>query len=220
MSLSTATPERLPDIEALRRLTKSLAMLDAILCPEWECRYYSYNSRWGEGEEMASMRNGSGDDWFLLFDAQGAALKGFAHEYPLAGEAAFVARMQQVVPAVFASFLREPAFSMETASFCLWRRHSDAAWSVVTLAGQRASPEEDGSAALLDLLDGRPESYREWAMDYYEREIAADAVRAIYEHQELSVELVETLNGELSLSEVTMDAIEIGYPQASIAQSQ
>jgi len=34
MSLSTATPERLPDIETLRRLTKSIAMLDAIIFPE------------------------------------------------------------------------------------------------------------------------------------------------------------------------------------------
>ena len=39
MPLSTATPERLPDIETLRRLTKSIAMLEAIICPEWEYRY-------------------------------------------------------------------------------------------------------------------------------------------------------------------------------------
>jgi hypothetical protein len=60
MSLSTATPESLPQIETLRRLTKSIAMLDAIICPEWEYRYYSYNSQWGDGEEMASTRNGCG----------------------------------------------------------------------------------------------------------------------------------------------------------------
>src|SRR5436190_14373244 len=99
-------------------------MLDAIICPEWEYRYHSYNSKWAPGEEMASMRNGCGDDWFLLFDEFGAALKGFAHEYPLAGDAAFAARIQQDVPAGFASFLREPAFGMESASFCLWRRRT------------------------------------------------------------------------------------------------
>jgi len=88
MILSTATPE-LPDIERLRRLAKSIAMLDAIISPEWEYRSYSYNSHWGQDEEMASMRNGCGDDWFLLFNSHGAALKGFAHEYPLAGDASF-----------------------------------------------------------------------------------------------------------------------------------
>ena len=54
----------LPDIEALRKLTQSLAMLDAIMSPEWEYRYYSFNSKWYESEMMASMRNGSGDEYF------------------------------------------------------------------------------------------------------------------------------------------------------------
>ena len=212
MYLSTATPERLPDIEALRRLTKSIAMLDAIICPEWEYRYYSYNSKWGQDEEMASMRNGCGDDWFLLFDPQGAALKGFAHEYPLAGDASFSARIQQTVPPAFASFLHEAAFSMESASFCIWRRRTDMTWSVVSPAKGRASPEEDGSAELLGILDSNSENYRVWAVDYYEREIAPEAVRAIYEHQPLSEHLVTTLNPELALSDITKDALEIGYP--------
>ena len=43
--MSTATPEKLPGIEDLRRLTKSLAMLDAILSPDWEYRSYSYNAK-------------------------------------------------------------------------------------------------------------------------------------------------------------------------------
>src|SRR6185295_12440255 len=132
MSLSTATPEKLPNVEGLRRLTKSIAMLDAIICPEWDYRFFSFNSKWGPGEEMASMRNGCGDEWFLLFDCHGAALKGLAHEYPLAGEASFAALIQKVVPSVFASFLREPAFDMGAASFCIWRRHADSAWSVVS----------------------------------------------------------------------------------------
>lgn len=211
-SLSTATRERLPDIERLRRLAKSIAMLDAIICPEWEFRYYSYNSKWGQGEEMASMRNGCGDDWFLLFDAHGAALKGFAHESPLAGGGSFAARIQQAVPSAFASFLHEPAFSMDRASFCIWRRHTDANWSVVLPASGPVSPKEDGSAELLGILDANPETYRSWATDYYEREILSAAVSAIYGHQALSNELVASLNAELTLSDIAKDAVEIGYP--------
>ena len=52
----------LPEIDSLKRLSQSLAMLDAILEPDWELRYYSFNSHWGEGEMMASMRDGSGDE--------------------------------------------------------------------------------------------------------------------------------------------------------------
>lgn len=66
----------LPDIEGLRKLTESLAMLDAIMSPEWEYRYYSFNSKWGEGEMMASMRNGSGDEYFILFDSHGVIMPG------------------------------------------------------------------------------------------------------------------------------------------------
>ncbi len=34
----------LPSIAGLRRLTRSLAMLDAILSLEWDYRYYSFDS--------------------------------------------------------------------------------------------------------------------------------------------------------------------------------
>jgi hypothetical protein len=71
---------KLPDIPSLRRLTRALAMLDAILSPEWEYRHYSFDAHWAEGETMASMRNGSGDEWFALFCPAGAVLKGLAHE--------------------------------------------------------------------------------------------------------------------------------------------
>jgi hypothetical protein len=81
--VTTIRRNMLPDIDALRRLSQSLAMLDAIISPQWEFRYYSFNSTWGSGEMMASMRNGSGDDYFLLFNAAGAILKGFAHESPM-----------------------------------------------------------------------------------------------------------------------------------------
>ena len=214
MLLSSATPEKLPSIKTLHRLTKSLAMLDAIICPEWDSRYYSYNSKWGEKEEMASMRNGCGDDWFLLFDANGAALKGFAYEYPLARDGSFAARIQQLVPSDFTSFLREPAFSMNWATFCLWRRHTDSAWNAVSLPDGSISPERDGSSNMLYILDCEAESYRDWAEAYYEREVSLAAVRAIYEHQPLSNELIANLNSELSLSDINKDVVEIGYPAA------
>ncbi len=214
MSLSTATPERLPDIETLRRLTKSLAMLDAIVCPEWEYRYYSYNSKWGDNEEMASMRDGCGDDWFLLFDKNGAALKGFAHESSLAKDDSFPKHIQQNVPSLFASFLQEPAFSMNKASFCIWRRYADQKWSVVSPLCGGILPELDGSADLIGIFDGNPESYKNWATDYYEREVPLVSVEAIYAHQPLSEQLIANLNPDIPFSNAYADALEIGYPTA------
>src|SRR6185369_15285801 len=77
----------LPDIELLRRLSQSMAMLDAILSPDWEYRYYSFNSNWAPDEMMASMRNGSGDEYFILFNSIGAIIKGFDHESPMSPSA-------------------------------------------------------------------------------------------------------------------------------------
>jgi len=100
---------------------------------------------------------------------------------------------------------------MDMASFCVWRRRTDPTWSVVSPAKGPVSSEEDGSAELLGILDGNPETYRIWAVDYYEREIPPGAVRAIYEHQPLSKHLIATLNSELALSEIAQDVKEIGY---------
>lgn len=212
MSLSTATPEKIPGIEPLRRLTQSLAMLDAIICPEWESRYYSYNSKWGESSEMASMRNGSGDDWFLLFDRHGAALKGLAHEYALAGDASFAQRIQQIVPPVFEEFLKEPAFTMSRATFCLWHQYSDAKWNVVSPVDGVISPDRDGSDWMIGIFDGEPEYYRDWAVEYYEVEIPLAAVQAIYRHERLTQQLITSLNPDISLIDIQGDMAEIGYP--------
>jgi hypothetical protein len=49
--------------------------------PEWEYRYYLVDSLWGR-EMVASMRNGSGDEYFILFDDHGAAIKGSITTHP------------------------------------------------------------------------------------------------------------------------------------------
>ena len=87
--VTKATLESLPDIEGLRRLSQSLAMLDAIMSPEWDYRYYSFNSKWAENEMMASMRNGQGEEYFILFDSHGAIMKGFDQiAYPVTTDGA------------------------------------------------------------------------------------------------------------------------------------
>lgn len=82
---------------------------------------------------MGSMRNGSGDDWFIHFGPFGAAIKGLAHETPIAGDKVFVSEIQRQVPQAFSSFLAEPAFGMDWASYCSGE-------GVKTQAGARLYP--------------------------------------------------------------------------------
>src|SRR2546430_4902245 len=110
----------LPPISALKKRCRALAALDLILSPEWEHRYFSFNARWAPGEELASMRNGCGDEWFCLFHATGwAGLKGLDHE-SLAwteGGDALCEALRSEIPAQYADFSCEPAFRWDVTSF-------------------------------------------------------------------------------------------------------
>lgn len=70
---------RLPGIAELREHCRALA----IISPDWESRYSSFNSAWAPRQRMASMRDGPGNDWSIVFCAEGAYVRGFDHESPM-----------------------------------------------------------------------------------------------------------------------------------------
>ncbi|HLM03482.1 MAG TPA: hypothetical protein VK400_20680 [Pyrinomonadaceae bacterium] len=205
----------LPGIEELRKLSQSLALLDAILSPEWEYRFFSFNSKWGDAETMASMRDGCGNDYFILFNSAGAIIKGFEHESvmsPYASEPKKIwAGVLDSVPKEFAGFLSEPAFNIADTTFCLWRRYADSCWQI----GEIDYPDDenpDGLEDLLFALDGNPLTYKNFAEEYYEQEIPISSVESVYRHEPLSDELVKTLNENVSIGDLREDIEEIGYP--------
>ena len=214
-AISTRNLSPLPDVDGLRALLQSMAMLDAILSPDWEYRLYSFNSRWAKGEQMGSMRDGQGDDFHALFNAAGCFLKGFAHEAAMTPYNADPKRLwpglTESVPAEFAACLKEPAFSIEDTTFCIWRRYSDTAWQRSEIKFP-AGADPDGSASLLSPLDGKPETYQAWAEGYYEQPVKLAAVREIYEHRPQTTDLVTELNDEVTLKKLAADIKEIGYP--------
>ncbi|MBV9864690.1 MAG: hypothetical protein JO316_05025 [Abitibacteriaceae bacterium] len=212
--ISTRDLSLLPAIKQLKLLAQSLAMLDAIIEPEWEFRYYSFNAHWGREEAMASMRNGSGDAYFLLFSPAGAILKGFAHESVMSPYQHNPPRVWpgvlEAVPKVFSEFLAEPAFTISDTTFCIWRTDSDRTWQ----RGQIEFPDAkdpDGSADLSAVLDNKPITYQQWAENYYGRPVSLSAITHIYQHHALSQKIVKLLSSELSLSDVADDVKEIGY---------
>jgi hypothetical protein len=44
MPISTRDLSQLPSIDRLEKITQSIAMLDAIVSPNWEDRYFSFNA--------------------------------------------------------------------------------------------------------------------------------------------------------------------------------
>lgn len=152
MSISTRKLGGLPNIEGFRRLTQALAMLDAIISPEWEYRYYSFNSHWAEGGMIASMRNGSGDYWFALLSSDGIALHGFSHEATMFRPGKPWPGVFEELPEEFRhNFLREPAFMTEDSTFCIWRRSIDDRWSCGSIEFPQTT-DPDGSESLLSIF--------------------------------------------------------------------
>ncbi|MBL9086481.1 MAG: hypothetical protein JNM10_05005 [Planctomycetia bacterium] len=213
--ISTRNLLLLPDADRLRRVLQSMALLDRILCPEWEFRYYSFDAAWAPGAQMGSMRDGSGDDFFVHFSAAGCWMKGFSHESPMSPYRRSPPRpwagVLDDVPSDFAECLREPAFSVEDVTFCIWRRPGDPTWQIGHINFPRSHPDPDGSESLLSSLDGRPETYRAWATDYYERDVDAAAVEHVYRHEPLTPEVIARLNPEVSLEQLSQDIRSIGY---------
>jgi hypothetical protein len=189
-----------------------MAMLDAILEPEWLYRYYSFNSRWADGAQMGSMRDGCGNDFFALFNSAGCFLKGFVHEALMADVDGVWPGVLDDVPPYIENGLKEPAFKMDDTTFCIWRRPDDDEWRIGVIEGPDG-PDPDGSMELLSPLDGDPKTYRAWAEDYYERKIDPDCVRAIYAHEPLADALVAKLNPDLTFEELIPDIEEIDYPR-------
>ena len=194
-------------------------MLDAIMSPEWEDRCYSFNSKWGGGEMMASMRDGLGDEYFILFTAHGAIMKGFAHESPMSPYATESGKpwpgVLDEVPSAFQQFLSEPAFTIGDVTFCIWRRNADSVWQVGSIDYPDGN-DPDGSEDLLAILDGSPSAYKEFAEEYYEREVQLSAVEYIYQQKPLTTDAVAALNAELSLDELKADVDEIGYRDGAV----
>ncbi|MEA5362279.1 hypothetical protein VA596_22270 [Amycolatopsis sp., V23-08] len=210
---------RLPAIPDLRALCRALAALDVLLSPDSDDRYHLYDTAWAPGEELASMRDGAGNEYSVVFTAAGAYIRGFDHESPMSPYATNDEEpwpgVLDDVPDVFRKCVAEPAFSDEYGTpyvtVCLWREHSDTAWRHGTIAFPGKG--DDGADWLFALLTERtPEAFREWAQDYYETPVDLDAVRHLYAGQPLTADVVTALNPATTLAAVADGVAATGYP--------
>jgi len=188
----------LPLPRRLRRIMQALAMLDAVLSPEWGSRRHLFDAHWGDGEVMGSLRDGSGDELFALFNGHGCFIKAFEHELPgarLPLDAAYAG-----VPAPFRAAAAEPAFSPGEVTFVCWRRMEDMAWRGM------------GGCRFLPGLDGRAGTYRDFATENFEVDLNVETVAAVFGHAPLTPALSRRLNPAAGLQAAAADAAKIGYP--------
>lgn len=216
--------QRLPSIATVRTLSRSVAVLDAILSPDGYATY-TFDSR-AEDQELAAMDNGSGDEYSIVFTPAGAFIRGFDHESPMSPYAgddyALWPGLVESIPEQFAAQVTEPAFCHHgdtgpflAATVCLWRLHDDPAWRTgdIEFPPQEQSTDPDGSGWMFDLLaEGTPEAYCAYATDYFEVSPDPAAVREIFEHRPLTTDLVRRINPHTGLTALTETLDTIGYP--------
>lgn len=198
-----------PSIEDCKRIFQAIAMLDSIIMPEWEYRYYSFNSKWCTNEMMASMRDGSGQHYFALFNEYGLIIKGLEYDsthgrlFQQTGQ--IDTKIFRSVPKEFEQFMQEPAFIIGETSFCVWAITSEKGWH----SGKKYSSDE---LYLLNILKEGAEGYAKWAEEYYETDIDLGIVKDIFNLKPLSQVVINSLNNEITLGDIQDDIIEIGYP--------
>ena len=214
---STENLNLIVDPEYLQNLCKSIAALEAIICPVWEYRYYSYQKDWSETEELCEMRNGQGDQMLILFKNNAICINGFSKDSEINGwknnlikekqsfmDKLFVSIKESKkeitqerpkgaltnLPKAFNEFIYgEPVKSIGT-TFCIWNIGKDTGWEIgkINLPGDNY---QDGSSDLLQLLDGKSATYKKWAEEYYED---------VFERRELKLELVDKIYSGVSIT--------------------
>lgn len=213
---------QLSEISIVRDRSRAMAMVDAIMSPDWEARFYSFDSRWSLTEEMASMRDGCGNEYSIVFSPAGAYARGFDHESPMSPyrvtPPALWPGLFGRVPEAFLPQVTEPAFSevdgTPRATVCFWREQADIEWKCGAVQALPEGVEDDGSAEwLFDvLLDGRPEAYQQFAEEHYEVAVSLQAVRHVYALRPLTQSVVSSLNPDVDLASLVEDIAQIGYP--------
>lgn len=192
----------------LQRVCKGISALEIIMSEDWDIRYYSYNSEWGEKEEVFEMRNGSDQHMLILFGLNGCAISGVDEElYDWERDIPKIEDITLGLPGDFHEFMYgEPVKSLKS-TFCIWTVN-DAEWNTGTI-----NNVNDGSKIMLDILDGNPQKYIDFCKWYYETELPFDIVEKVYRGEPLTLEMIACLNSERDdMDAIKSELIEIGYP--------
>ncbi|MFI5836121.1 hypothetical protein ACIA5A_20855 [Micromonospora sp. NPDC051300] len=213
----------LPDVDVLRRRCRALAVLERVLDGSYP--YYTYDPAWGP-HEAASMSNGSGDEWAVVFTADGAFVRVFDHESSMSPYAdpdrELWPGLLDGMPEALRPMVTEQAFDdgegNVVATAVLWRRGDDDRWhagadiAFPPLAGPYDDVGPDGSGMLTILLDDIVDRYVGFAGDYYGFAVDRAAVTHVVAHRPLTDAVTRALNPRVALADVRDDVVAIGYP--------
>jgi hypothetical protein len=191
----------LPSIHEMKKISQRMALLDALFEPEWEYRYYSFNKNWSPDQQMGSMRDGTGNHFFILFESDSIFVK------VIEKESDNIAEIKRAVatfsdPATkegLTELLNEPAFYTETASCLFW--NTDGSWKKLPAGGDL--PEE------LKIFNNPVKEYDSHLETYFELSIDESELRKVFTSQ-ITYDLLLSIRPDVDFDQIREDIEEIG----------
>lgn len=197
----------IPICETFRRRNQALAVLDAIVSPDWTYRYYSFDSHWPNSLGMGSMRDGSGNYWYEVSKNNDCALVLCDIEIAKSENYNVLSCLDNINDS-FRLLLSDPAFQISEATQLLFSSNSEE-W----LACEEKYTERY-EFLLRHIIHWHAEDYVHWAAEYYESDLNIEWVEKIYRFESLTREIASAINPNIDLDPLADEVKTIGYPSS------
>lgn len=201
----------LPHPIELRNLMISLTVLDAILSGKNQNNrlwYYNFEPNWKSKQALASMWDGMGGDFSIIFAPYGVVIKGFDNKSAMTSYITAFKRGQkpQAWPGIYDNMplhLRKLIDDLQPndVSYCLW-------WDIASPEWKRGNidfvdcKDPDGSEKHLAIFDGHPLTFQNFARVYYEQVVPLELISLIYRHRPISNETITALSPKVDVSQM------------------
>lgn len=207
----------LPNTKKLKEILLSQSALDIIMKDEEDAwlRLSSFYKNYFDGIDIVKIDNGAGDNMYILFSKDAAIIKGFDHNSSLSpynNDEEIAKGIYDSVPMELMELLKDESIEVNDVTFCVWISQNDYNWK----KGNIIVPEDykendDGESFLLGYIFDDADSWLDWAEDYYEKEFPVECVKAIYEHKDITREIIEKVNPKRDTDAVIKELKMIGY---------
>ncbi|MDX6740108.1 hypothetical protein [Actinocorallia sp. A-T 12471] len=205
---------KIPGLEELKSRLQKLALMDALILPDWERRYFSFDMNWGSGESLATIRNGSGAEAHVLLRSSAALVLVSDHDLPSLGSSGFLPDLERRIPAELVEYLHEPAFCYGgtfAAASCSWRTSGDSGWHFATANCDHGLLPFNALGLIAGGVDVN--GYVDHVVEVYEVEPSAAFLRTVdhvlHGSPEMARAIIDGRYGE-RLADISQDIVEIG----------
>gem|GEM_PF-3705572 len=231
---NTQKLERLPSIEQLVSVSRSLAALDCI----YQDRFHNdrdadvkFTEHWQDrdGEKVLQLDWEGSDSLVIWFSPGGCVIKGHDEESVMNPNVTPFELEEQEgrklypgllkgFPKELKGFLKEPDFNSDNATFVIWRKNDDVAWHIGPITWPNRRPNRwkshDGSDDLLSPLTIDAQAYASWLKKAKNRKVHVADVEKVFRQEPMTADLLKRLDSHKTIAEIKDEFKTIGYPIA------